>query len=346
MRLLVLSLTACLLALAAPAQAQTIGFNQGWIDGKYGRDLSSAFDAQDWARVLRKTRASGGTALRVWLFEGQRKEGLVWGSGGKVSVDPTFLANVRTLIQLAKQERVQIYWTALSGNWASNWATGTVHSNRHYNLLNDRYKTGAHFRKDVLGPVVDAIMAEPGVAWGLDLMNEVQGSVKAWFWSDGWRGARRFVKTTAAFVKARAPRLRVTASSGHHTAVSDVLAGRFDALGLDVFDVHTYSDTPGVPRARALARHARAQGVKLVVGEYGQKTKRYDQLLQAQVTYGVLRDTYRYGFLGSFAWRLEDNQPGGLHFSYYDGARPRYAVAITRWFAGFLRRQRATRGRR
>lgn len=298
---------------------------------KWGRDLSRDFDEAEWRRILERTRASGGKALRVWLCEGLAKEGVVWDGTRPLGLDPAFTANVQRLIELARAERVKIYWTLFDGNWPSSWPRDGVEAWRHYNLLCNKYGEGDLFKERVLGPLVDLMEAAPDVTWGLDLMNEVQGSVKTWMWSDGWRGARRWAADWVAFVHDRAPGVRVTVSSGHHTSADDILAGRFDGLGLDFYDLHVYSDDGRIPRGWALVVHARAHGKPLVLGEFGQKSTTVDPALQARVTRGFLRDAARLGLRAAFAWRLEDWQSNGRHFTFWerDGS-PRPAVGIVR----------------
>ena len=330
MRLLALALLV-LFAFAGDARALEVGFNQGWVIHKWGRDLSRDFDEAEWTRLLQRTRASGGRALRVWLCEGLAKEGVVWDGTRPLGLDPAFTSNVQRLIDLARAERVKLYWTLFDGNWPDSWPRGGVEAWRHYNLLANKYGEGALFKERVLGPLVDLMEAAPDVTWGLDLMNEVQGSVKTWMWSDGWRGARRWIADWTAFVHARAPGVRVTVSSGHHTSCDDVIAGRFDGLGLDFYDLHVYDDGGRIPRGWALVVHARARGRPLVLGEFGQKSTKVDAALQARVTRRFLQDAARLGFKAAFAWRLEDWQSNGRHFTFWnEDGTPRPAVGIVR----------------
>ncbi len=329
--------------LASEARAElTVGVNVGWIDGKHGRDLTSDYDPEDWRRVFRRARESGAPAARVWLHEGPRKEGTRWEGHRPVGVDPAFLNNLREVVDIAREERLQVYWTLVAGNWGKRWGRGNVNSHRHYNILTNRYGYGDLFRERVIGPVLDVIRARPEVTWGIDIMNEVQGSVRAWFWPDRWYGARRFLRVTAAFIHQRAPGIPIAASSGHHTAGRDILDGRFDGLGLDRLDVHVYTDGYRIPLGRRLAHHARAQGTPIVLGEFGQKKEADDPALQARVAASLLHDADRHHFVGAFIWRVEDPQPKGVRFSLYDGDTPRPVTDVLRRFAR-LQREREQR---
>lgn len=329
-----LSSLVILLALATPALAQggmVVGYNQGWIEGKYGRDLTSAFDENDWRKMLVRTRESGGSALRMWLFEGQPCDGVVYDGHKPVGVEPSFLANVRRVCELAKEEGVKVYWTGFDGNYFG--APSGLEFDRRWNYLNDKYSFGTAFLTNVLGPVLDVIKERPDACYAFDVMNEVQGSMHWNFWPDGWEGARRFMSTWTAFVHGRAPGLKVTVSSGWGNSTQDILAGRFDGLGFDFLDVHIYSDATTIKNGAKLAAHARSKGLPIVLGEFGQEKKTIDPQLQARITRGILEDGKRLGFAAVFAWRLVDEQEHDKRLSYWDGETPRPAVAVVKELA-------------
>jgi len=329
--LLLLASLCC--ASSAEAQELRVGYNQAWIEGSYGHDLTDRFDPGAWERILRRTRLGGGSVVRIWLLEGKAKEGVIWDGHRPMGVEPALLSNLRALIARAEAERVQIYWALLDGNWPEHWAKG-IDSERQFNVFNDRYGYGTEFRERVLAPILRVLSERPQVNYAFDMLNEVQGGVSAGFWPEGWRGAKRFMAATSAFVHAHAPALKVTASSGHHSAAWDLLCGRFDGVGLDFYDVHAYSDTGKIRYGRFLARHARRRGLPIVLGEFGQKSKSRDPALQAQVVRKALANARRLGFAAALAWRLEDEQAHDLRFSFYDGDRARPALDVMRAAAG------------
>lgn len=331
MRKLLLAL-AVLLALAGPTRAQMLtGFNQAWMDPGYGSDLTGSWDEAAWRRVFQRTRQGGGSVLRIWLFEGPNKEGVLWSGTRATGVDPAFLDHVRALIALAREHQVKVLWCVFDGNWFDHWGRGTVEHFRHFNILSNKYGEGDLFCSNALAPVVDLISGAADATYGLDLMNEVQGSVKTWMWSDGWAGCRRWIQRTAAFVHRRAAGLKVTASSGHHQAIDQVLDGKFDGLGLDFYDVHLYTDSGAIPRAAALVAHARARGVFVVLGEFGQSKTSVDAALQSRVAERCLAEARRAGFAAALAWRLEDSQATGEQFSFFEpDGRERPALAVMR----------------
>lgn len=319
-------------ALAAPTPVcMTLGVNQAWVEGGFGQDLSGGFDPAAWRSLLRRTRDSGARVLRVWLFEGGPFEGVVWDLHRPVGPEPGFVDHVRALAALAREEQVALYWTAFDGNWPMYVGDGLPRE-RAWNVMNDRYGYGGEFRRNVLGPVLDALMSDPGTAWGFDLINEVEGLLKGQRgFAGGWSDARRFVSEWAAFVHQRAPGLQVTASAGHGEGAWDIVAGRFDGLGLDFLDLHVYADG-GLPLLgpRLAACHARERGLPIVLGELGQKAARVDDALQARTLQRACEQAEAWGYAAVFPWRLEDRQEHDRRFALWTESGPRPAVAVLR----------------
>ena len=336
MRLLPLCL---LLALATAAGAQPFetGVNQAWLGNAYGHDLTGSFDRDGWARIFDRAAAHEARVVRVWIFEDM--EGVQLDAAERpVGVEPRLPANLATLSALARDRGVRIYWTLHDGNLVKRRTAEWLRR-----LLTDEAGWGQAFRRHALGPVLDVLHAHADVVWALDLLNETQGALRGatldghalpGVWPDGWDGARRYLATTARFVHDRAPGLRVSASAGHHTAARDLLAGRYDGLGLDLYDLHLYGGGR-IPCADRLVAHARAQGVPIVLGEFGPKQGLVAGALrwlgdatyaryQTRVTRRFLTHARDAGFAAAFPWRLEDGDRG---FTLYDGGTPRPALA-------------------
>lgn len=331
-----LLLTAALLCLAPIAEARglKLGYNQAWIEGSYGHDLTDRFDADAWERIMQRTREGGGSAVRVWILEGRDKEGVIWQGHRPAGVQPVLLTNLRpwSAWPSGTTFRSTGRWSAPTG--PSTGPRGRSRPSANTTCSTTKHGHGALFRARVVRPILEVLNEKPRVNFAFDIMNEVQGSVRAHFWSDGWTGARKFLRAMTAFIHANAPGLKVTASSGHHTAAWDILVGRYDGVGLDFYDIHVYDDDGEIPFARFLAWHARSQGLPIIVGEFGQKDDADDPALQAEVTRNVLREARRFGFKAAFAWRLEDEQKNGRRFSFYDDDRPRPALNVMRAAAG------------
>jgi hypothetical protein len=314
----------------------TTGYNQAWIEQDYGRDMTGAFTLQKVERLMRRVRASGGESVRLWLFEGRQKEGIIWKGARPVGVDPAMLRNVESIMQAARRHRVKVYWTALSANWV--WPKNDKWFHGHYNILNDRFGCAQSFKWNVLVPILGRIWPYRDHVFGLDLLNEVQAAVKHWHFTKGWKGAQAWIYEMTAFVHWWAPGIHVTASSGHSTGVQDLLNGRFSGLGLDFYDIHLYNDTGTIPQGQKLRDLARWTGTPIVLGEFGQKTKRRDDDLQYRVTWYFLWSALSLEFKGAFAWRLDDDraEPGWTaHHSFYIDDQPRPAVWLVRYLTWY-----------
>jgi hypothetical protein len=335
-RLIFVASVAFLLALAAtPARAFEVGFNQAWIAEAYGRDFTTGWNPAEVDLMFIRTKAAGATAVRIWLFEGMEKDGVTFSGTRATGLAPGFLANVEWTCQAARRHGVKVYWTGLNGNFP--WARGTRWSFIHYNILNDRFGEGSSFRWRALGPVLDVLARYRDTIYAFDLMNEVEGSMSLWMWSNGWDGARKWIRDEAAFVHGRLPGVPVTASAGWHTAAENLVNGKYTGLGLDFYDLHVYNDTGSIPNALGLRMLSWRTATPILLGEYGQKTERYDDALQRRVTQGFLRNAKSQRFMGAFAWRLDDERPAAPAFvpyhSYTKNDRERPAVADVRAFA-------------
>ncbi|HVY61914.1 MAG TPA: hypothetical protein VHF22_09690 [Planctomycetota bacterium] len=322
---------------AARAQAFETGFNQAWIGEAYGHDFTTSFDPAAIDRDLAVARRAGASVVRLWLFEGQMKQGVAFATPGTraTGLVPGFLDHVEATCIAARRAGLRIYWTGHDGNWA--WPLHTRAADINFNILNDKYGEGQSFRARALGPVLDVLARYPDTVFAYDLMNEVEGSVAKWFWSDGWTGARRFIQAEAAFVHARFPGLAVTASAGWGTAAEDLVAGRFSGLGLDFHDIHLYNDDGVIPKAYQLRDLCWRTGMRLCVGEFGQKTQKVDDALQRKVTARFLAAARDLGCFAALAWRLDDERPDAPSFvpcfSFLRGGAERPAMADVRAFA-------------
>jgi hypothetical protein len=85
-----------------------IGYNQAWLVPTpdsytfhrrrdiFGRDMTTDFDREGVALVMRLVRDSGGTAVRLWAFEG-------------------YMEGIEFRHNLASgNHRIKVYWTAFS----------------------------------------------------------------------------------------------------------------------------------------------------------------------------------------------------------------------------------------
>jgi hypothetical protein len=331
---LALALAAALAAPAARGQADpaapfAVGYDQAWFHEDYGSDLTARFDPIGIDLNFQKIADAGGAIVRVWIFEGEEKEGLVFTGGTRTSgLAPGFLDHLAALCGLARNHNLVVYFTAFDGNFP--WSRPTHASNVHYNILNNRFGEGDSFDAHALAPALDVLAQNQDVVFALDLMNEVEGSVATWFWPDGWTGARRWIEDTTAFAHKQAPWLRVTASAGWADGPADLAGGRFSGLGLDFYDLHVYDDDGAIPMGFPLRARSWQDGRQIVLGEFGQASARVDDALEAQAAAAFLANARSLGFAAALGWRFDDERPDDPGFvpylSYLRDGLPRPAV--------------------
>lgn len=315
-----------------------MGFNQGWLPGGYGRQWTEGWDEAVARRLLASTRRFGGDVLRIWLFEGFDPGAIEWdGDPARTAwghparrrratgVAPAMLRNLGRFLELCDEEGVQAYLTLFDGNGSMvGYPAAEARREERLDLLGERGALGPSFREAVLGPVLEVVRAHPGTVYGIDLINEGNALVRQGYFPEGWADAAAFVRRWRAFVRERVD-VPVTMSFGHHDAIHELLAGHLPEDAVDFLDLHLYDDHGRIPRGRELA--ALAARVPVVLGEYGQLAKRFDDALQVRVMKAFLSEAHRLGLAGAFAWRLEDVRPGfnpEARFSFYahDAWRP------------------------
>lgn len=307
-----------------PTPTFLVGYNEAWFNTGYGTDLTTNFDVAVVTRTFDGILAAGGHIVRLWLFE--FLEGLVLGPGVPQlrGIDPTLLDNLELVLDEARARGLWIYLTALEGN---EMQTIPERRDFYWNLLNNVYGEGDAYNELVLAPLLERLDAHRDVVWGFDLMNEIEAPRSVSLWSDPIGGPRAWIQRTTAFVKSRAPWLRVTSTAGWSTSQWDIASGLFSGLGLDFYDLHVYSDSGSYDGATAVCDRAAADGVPVVLGEFGQSSEeRIDDTLQYDVTGAFLYTARSLCFTAALAWRY-DFGPSCWDFVRADGSyRPAVSV--------------------
>jgi endo-1,4-beta-mannosidase len=306
------------------SKAFVMGFNQAWLRNAYGSQWTRAFDETEARRMLKGTASLGGTVLRMWLFEGLGFEGVIWdddpskstyGYGGTrtrpTGFDPVKLANIERFLTIAEEEGVAVYLTLFDANmYSQNNPAKEKRQNEWWNVLNGKYGAEDGFHKAVLGPILNVISRHRQAVFGFDLVNEVNALVRKNWFENGWEGARRFVSSWRSFIRSSVPDMPVTASFGHHDAVTVLLARRLPPSIVDFYDFHVYNNSGSIPSARLMKSAAGYLGKPIYLGEFGQKSAAYDDALQSRVLKQFVENARACGLAGVLAWRLSDNRPG------------------------------------
>ncbi|MGE0631381.1 MAG: hypothetical protein AB7O96_03165 [Pseudobdellovibrionaceae bacterium] len=291
------------------ASAFDIGYNEAWYGFNYRTSLTKDFDLNLIHKIHRDIKSAGGDVIRIWLFP--QRDGMILNQYAPqtAGIDPKMLENIDLAIRSAKQYKLKIYITFLDGN-AMPTEKGEVR-NYFYNLLNNKYGETDAFLKNVATPILKVMAKHKSAIYGLDLMNEIQAPMHNMYWGftfDNYTGPRKWMKRMVQFVKAEAPWLQVTSSSGWGWGAKDLKNGLFSNLGLDFYDVHVYDDDGDIPFMYDICRMVRAENMRVILGEFGQKTQVDDDQLQLRATENFLKNAKSDCFSGALAWRFDMNE--------------------------------------
>jgi hypothetical protein len=229
-----------------------IGLNVPWFGGAYGHDLGRNRAYPDWPvwydaggveGTLDRIRAAGVQLLRIWLFE----EGEGIAGDGAMRADDMFLRNLAHLSGLLSGRGFEVYWTLFDANSArGKWDRITA-------PILTSAETAAEFCSGILAGVAPIV---GGTAWAIDLCNEPEAIVAGrsgngtdWGWR--WKDVYPSLGILRDAVRALLPGIPVSVGSGYHNG-ENVLAGRYDGLGLDFLDYHSYTETPPAPPGKAV----------------------------------------------------------------------------------------------
>lgn len=294
-------------AFARPTEPSFItGFNQGWIRNHYGSQWTRDFDPAEFERLLRKTKANGGSVFRIWFFEGAEFAGVRW---GEWTLDPVRLTNLKKFLALARAVDVKIYFTLFDGNISVDGSRRAEWQR----LLHEDSGDASRFRERVLGPVLEILYAERELIFGIDLVNEINAFVLRGWFRGAWMGAQDFVAEWRSFIRGYprmvgVPPIPVTASLGHVSVMSDLLNDRL--AGVDFYDFHLYDDEGRIPRAEEVRAFVAERTQPVYLGEFGQRWRGFDDAIQSRALEGFLRNAKALGLAGAFPWRLSENYSG------------------------------------
>lgn len=280
-----------------------VGYNEAWFGGNFSTGLTTNFDLAYVNRTFDGIVMAGGHVVRIFLFELNQGVTLNPTAPRTASLSPTMLSNLDTVLTAARRRGLWVYVTALEGN--SLGAAAGPPREYYVDLLNDRNGEGVAFAANVLAPMLNVLDAHRDNVFGLDLMNEFEAPRSHGFWSDPIGGPRGWIQRTAAFVHAHSPWLRVTSSAGWDTGPNDIGLGLLSGLGLNFYDLHSYSDGGGYAGQTAICNRAVSEGMAVVLGEFGQQSHRVDDTLQAYATGVYLYNASTSCFSAALAWRFD-----------------------------------------
>lgn len=313
-----------------------IGYNQAWlaptpaayirgIHDIYSRDMTTNFDSAGVELVMRLVRDSGGSAIRLWAFEGYM-EGIRFdpdqvpnmrnqsGRYGPVrGIESDFIFSVDQIMNIAKRYNVKVYWTGFT-KWfreseireiinINERLTNQIYRQRQLALLNSNtYRE--EFNLHALRSFIETISGYDNL-YGFDIFNEVNYGIRDGFWGDdieqAWDNARRWIRSEVEFIHSINRNLKVTVSLALANNFEENLNHLTD-LDLNFYDIHVYNNRGELPDVRQFNLD-----MPIILGEFGQNPRSaYNDNLKNIITRNFLRNASRFGYSGAFAWRLID----------------------------------------
>jgi hypothetical protein len=341
----------------------SVGYDEAWFADHYPNWLASnpvynllfqtsVFSSQFSANVIDAYFAGmkNGHAkiVRIWVFPGLQGIELnlppTPGLPQTVGLTSDFCGNLKTVFLSAKNHGLQVQVTALNGVDMQTAVdpTSPLRPLKPYfkNLLLNNSGERDAFKKYALGGQgqpqpglldcmnqFNAAYPNSNVIYGLDLINEIEAAINAGYVD--WAGAQDFIRDMAAYVKSKSS-LRVTSSAGFGFAAFEIAAGLFSGVGLDFYDLHAYADW-GLYPLILVCNRVSADGVFIILGEYGQTSQTTDDNLQFWTTANFLSTAKATCFSAALAWMYEINViPNRVYYLTYlrpDGTfRPAYNV--------------------
>ncbi len=324
---------------ALPNRHFWVGYNEPWFGDSNGNDIywnwlsanpvvgqafpdypaplvDSQFGATEGVLpgYFSAMKAGNAKIVRIWLFPLLQgiKPSDPPSMPQTVSLTDDFWDHLEKVLETARANRLRVYLTALNGVDMANVFGLQPFLETYFRdlLLNLNGETDA-FKTKVLLPLLEKLEAynqnHPGVLYAFDLMNESDAPAIVGYYSID--DARSWISDMASFVKAHSS-LPVTASAGYGYAVEEITAGFYSGLGLDFYDAHVYANSGRYPGQRALCARVRLDGLQIVLGEYGQRSQRFDDGLQVRATANFLNGARNSCFSSALAWKFEaTNRP-------------------------------------
>jgi len=317
----------------------SVGYNEAWTASNYSNwlasnsipnlwTLPSAFDPNLIKTIFEGMNRDKVNIARIWLFPNMQgvvidplqtpqTQGLYSSKG---SQNPEMIVNLKTVFDLASQYGIRLYLSALDANSMKLLATPGLTPNTLYNyytqLLNNPYEMEAYHSRVII-PILDWIVDNKytDLVYAFDIINEIEAAIFAGYFPynppktsiSGVPEARNWISNMIKLISknSKYKMIPLTAAAGWGNAVSEITLGFFSGLGLSFYDVHVYSDTGNYPGQQELCDKVKADNTPIILGEFGQLSKSYDDNLQQSSTYVFLFNAKNSCFSGALAWKYE-----------------------------------------
>lgn len=293
------------------------GMNLAWISyaGDVGNTPLSSSSITRINTAMKAVHDSGGNTMRIWLSTDGTNDpiytnGYVSGPGSST------IANIKTMLQLAKTNNILVMPVLLTHNWVKKDINATILANNKTMLTTDSGLSA--YTKNYLTPVVSAIGNDPNlICW--EVFNEPEGMVDGWSSPAGTISklqVQKAVNRIAGTIHRLVPGVLVSngaASTGTVNWYTDanLLAAGSDADGmLDFYMAHYYgwNGTSNSPFTRNYA--AWSLDKPLVIGEYASSdwstsTSSTSKMQDAGKVDTLMTYLDKAGYAGGLGWQYQ-----------------------------------------
>jgi len=293
------------------------GMNLAWINyaGDVGNTALSANTITRMNTAMKAVHDSGGNTMRIWLSTDGTKDpiytnGYVSGPGSST------VANIKTMLQLAKTNKILLMPVLLTHNWVNKDINATILANNKTMLTTDSGLSA--YLKNYLTPVVTAIGNDPNLlCW--EIFNEPEGM------TDGWSSpagtitklqVQKAVNRIAGTIHRAVPGVLVSNGAASISTVknytdANLLAAGADADGkLDFYMAHYYgwNGTSNSPFTKSYASWTLDK--PLVIGEYASSdwspsTASTSKMQDAGKVDTLLNYLNKAGYAGGLGWQYQ-----------------------------------------
>lgn len=241
-----------------------------------------------------------------------------------------------SLYKLREDKKIKLNLTLFDGNIISQDSFASL-KNRWWNLLNNKYNTADNFLNNILSPILSIMNLYPNTVSQVDLINEINALNGAYYiypqmFKKKWVGLNKFVCKWNKFIKKNTSyNVKLTSSFGWKNAISNLLSDKLDSSCIDFYEIHLYNDTGVIPKCSQLKTFSLKKNKFIQLGEFGQKSKAYDDDLQANNLMNFIKSAPQCGINSALAWRLSDlhsesNPEARFSFEAFGKPRPAYYV--------------------
>lgn len=283
------------------------GINIPWFsDASYGRNLSensrdpklkTAFDKKQVTKIFRNCNAIGFNCLRIRLFE--QMEGIAFGENGEITgLYPSFLTNLRTMLEIAKEENVLLD-LVVQPSIGKTLSTALYKADKsEYDFKTQMFVNSAvrnQYIKKVVEPLCEAVRSYPDVVMAMEPVCQPENDVyeqNGSPYGTSFDNMAAFAGEVTASIRSRLPNIMISMESAREQVYC------YNDLDLDIVGVSKYNNTGEVLPAGSF------KSVKpMWLSSFGASSQ-YNSSNDFQMQYvlSFYNNAMKNGYQGAFYW--------------------------------------------